>query len=213
MSDRCPHGHSTNVFCTPCLLAERDAARAEVERLRAALEAATNPRFPVLFGPDEKALSALGCPRSVPWSLLAPHEERAQRNHGQTLAELARRGGLAPCEMLAVVEGRKWRRMSDADAVAQLKSKLAPPAQPVRPEGDGARDDLKKWPCDDPGCEWCAERASIRSEAAAVEHRRIVERLRELGKQLQHNWDIDAVSDIAALIEREGPGGAGKEGA
>jgi len=71
------------------------------------------------------ALESLGCPRSVPWSLVAPHEAQAQRNHGQTLERLHERGGLAPCELCAVLEDRRWRRMADGDAVDVILEAIA----------------------------------------------------------------------------------------
>lgn len=74
-------------------------------------------RFPVLLTEREAKDMA---PRSVPWSLLAPHEDQAIRNHGQSLDTLARRGGLAPSEMVAVLEDRKWRSMMFDAAVARL---------------------------------------------------------------------------------------------
>ena len=46
--------------------------------------------------------------KEVPWSLLAPHERQAISNHSQSLERLAQRGGLSPCEALAVIEGRSW---------------------------------------------------------------------------------------------------------
>lgn len=57
---------------------------------------------------------------SIPWDLIAPHEKQAQRNHWQSLAELARRGGLAPCEVVAVLEDRRWREMTEEAAAARL---------------------------------------------------------------------------------------------
>ena len=48
-------------------------------------------------------------PRFVPWSLLEPHREQADTNHGQTLERLAERGGLDPCEMWCVINDKKWR--------------------------------------------------------------------------------------------------------
>jgi len=59
-----------------------------------------------------------GCPKSIPWDYL--NEEWALRNHNQTTFTLARRGGLSPCEALAVIERRPWHRMDDAEAVKQL---------------------------------------------------------------------------------------------
>lgn len=50
-------------------------------------------RFPIQRGP------------SVPWSVMAPHESMAQRNHSQTLERLAERGGLSPAEAWCVVSG------------------------------------------------------------------------------------------------------------
>lgn len=73
---------------------------------------------------DIAALERSGCPRSVPWSLLAPHEARAQRTHSQTLERLAERGGLSPSEMAAVIEDREWRPMVHRDAVAVILKAL-----------------------------------------------------------------------------------------
>ena len=66
---------------------------AEVRRLR---EIIKRP-FPIMKGP------------SVPWFAIAPHEDWAQTNHGQTLKELARRGGLDPTEAYCVVNGVRYR--------------------------------------------------------------------------------------------------------
>lgn len=44
--------------------------------------------------------------RPIPWSLIAPHEAQAVKNHGgQTLQRLAERGGLSPCEALCAIRG------------------------------------------------------------------------------------------------------------
>lgn len=81
---------------------------------------AAERRFPVLYSRGERdALS--GAPTTVPWSLLAGHEEQASRNHDQSLERLAERGGLDPVEMLAVIENRKWKPMTLHAAVEQLK--------------------------------------------------------------------------------------------
>lgn len=66
----------------------------------------------------------------VPWSLIAPHEAQAKRNHGgQSLARLAERGGLGACEAVAVLEDREWRRMPEAEAHAKLAALLASPKE------------------------------------------------------------------------------------
>ncbi|MGR0185492.1 hypothetical protein [Azospirillum aestuarii] len=72
--------------------------------------------FPILY-PTRRPADA---PRSIAWGLVAPHRAQAQINHGQTLERLAERGGLAPCELLAVLEDRPHRRMHLEDAIRQL---------------------------------------------------------------------------------------------
>lgn len=83
-------------------------ARAEAERRR---------MFPVLD-------ACGGCPTRVPWAFVAPHEGWALKNHDQTLQRLAERGGLSPCEIVAILEGRKWRQMPEAEATARLRELL-----------------------------------------------------------------------------------------
>lgn len=57
----------------------------------------------------------------IPWGIIAPHEQQAQRNHGgQTLQRLAERGGLSPCEAVAVLEDRSWHRMDLAESIDRL---------------------------------------------------------------------------------------------
>lgn len=53
----------------------------------------------------------LGTSFTIPWEAIAPHEEQAMKNHGQTIKRLAERGGLDWVEALAVMEDRKWVRM------------------------------------------------------------------------------------------------------
>lgn len=49
------------------------------------------------------------------------NEEQAMRNHGQALATLAQRGGLAPSEALAIAEHRQWQATrSEIDALKML---------------------------------------------------------------------------------------------
>lgn len=57
---------------------------------------------------------------SIPWDVIEPHEAQAYANHRQTLKQLAARGGLTPCEVLAIVEGRKWNRMPFGEARQKL---------------------------------------------------------------------------------------------
>lgn len=48
-------------------------------------------------------------------------EMRAQKNHSQSLAELKKRGGLSPCEAIALFEDRRWRRMSNTELSAAFE--------------------------------------------------------------------------------------------
>lgn len=92
---------------------------------------ASEQRFPVLSDHVERKAHP-SWPRSVPWSFLAPHEERAKQNHDQSLERLAARGGLGLDEMAAIVEDRKWRRMTE-DEVAAFLLTLPSPAPPEQP--------------------------------------------------------------------------------
>ena len=47
--------------------------------------------------------------KEIPWDMIAPHDAQAKSNHGgQSLERLAQRGGLAACEALDIIEGRRW---------------------------------------------------------------------------------------------------------
>jgi hypothetical protein len=86
------------------------------------LDPYSGSRFPVLLTHSERKAHP-DIPRDVPWSLLAPHEAQALRNHDQTLARLAARGGLGPDEMWCVVNGKHWREAPKMeDAIAWLRS-------------------------------------------------------------------------------------------
>lgn len=62
----------------------------------------------------------------VPWPMMIEHEDQALRNHGgQSLDTLANRGGLGPDEAIAVLEGRRWRKMDEDEARAQLRAFVA----------------------------------------------------------------------------------------
>lgn len=91
--------------------------------------------FPVLWQGDRHRLaklSALDCPREVPWDFIAAHAAECMRNHDQSPETLASRGGLGPEEMVAVIKGStSWEQrrgywgLSPEAAVAQLKTLLA----------------------------------------------------------------------------------------
>jgi hypothetical protein len=42
--------------------------------------------------------------QGIPWAMIAPCEAAAQRNHNQSLARLAQRGGLSPAEAYCVLK-------------------------------------------------------------------------------------------------------------
>jgi hypothetical protein len=87
--------------------------------------------FPILWPyrrEEIRALEELGLPRSVPWSVVAPHEAQAKRNHDQSLKRLAERGGLSPSELLAVLKGEDLRSVwgrKDITAAPELLRLLA----------------------------------------------------------------------------------------
>jgi hypothetical protein len=71
----------------------------------------------------------LGCPRTVPWGLVWPHDAQARKNHGhwQGVKRLNERGGLSPSELVAVLTGVCWSKI-DPDpevSVPRLKALLA----------------------------------------------------------------------------------------
>ena len=76
-------------------------------------------RFPLLRGHAQRNAAHLR--QSIPWAMLAPHEEQAQRNHGQSLQRLAERGGLSPGEACDVLLGRKWNTTPAKEADAMLE--------------------------------------------------------------------------------------------
>jgi hypothetical protein len=99
--------------------------------------------FPVLLSYNELP----NCPRSVPWSLLAPHEEQALRNHDQTLKRLAERGGLGVAEMVCVIDGKDLRDVmkykSEEAALPRLLELIAAHATHAPPTPSGL-DDLAR---------------------------------------------------------------------
>jgi hypothetical protein len=70
----------------------REAADA-LEALSESSASSETRMFPIQNGPD------------IPWSIIAPFEKQAQRQHDQTLEQLALRGGLSVCEVISILEG------------------------------------------------------------------------------------------------------------
>lgn len=63
-----------------------------------------------------------GCPRDIDMVLLDPHEAQALKNHSQSLAKLASRGGMSPSEIYAVAHDARWAPVPDDVAVAFLST-------------------------------------------------------------------------------------------
>jgi|HubBroStandDraft_2_1064218.scaffolds.fasta_scaffold25282_10 hypothetical protein len=72
--------------------------------------------FPLQLEPGDRAL---GCPEFILWESLSGGW--AYQNFGQSLAVLARRGGLAPQEAAACIERREYKSMPREEAVALMK--------------------------------------------------------------------------------------------
>jgi len=71
---------------------------------------------------DQRDFPIMGCNiiASIPWAMLEPHEEQAQRNHGQSLKRLAERGGLAVSEALDIIYGFRWNASARSEANDRL---------------------------------------------------------------------------------------------
>lgn len=87
-------------------------------------------QFPIL--PSVRA-ELPDLPASVPWSLVAPHECQAQRNHYQTLERLAERHGLSWRELYFIITDQEWPRgrveMTEREAAEFVCARVARAAQ------------------------------------------------------------------------------------
>lgn len=72
-------------------------------------------RFPVLAADHYP-----GAPKTVPWYWLAGHEAQVIKNHGQTLKELAHRGGLAPTEILPIIADMNYWKYWEGHGAADM---------------------------------------------------------------------------------------------
>ncbi len=83
--------------------------------------------FTIMWGwPLSPAYKKLGCPKTIPWDFIEPHEKQALDNHDQTLQRLNERGGLDVVELRAVLEGKSWRDVNkdETSAIQKLISLL-----------------------------------------------------------------------------------------
>lgn len=56
----------------------------------------------------------------IPYGLLMIHEGQAWKNHGQSLSQLAKRGGLSWAEALAIMDGKTWRDAERDENTAEI---------------------------------------------------------------------------------------------
>jgi hypothetical protein len=80
--------------------------------IKTARETEQERRFPIQGGP------------SIPWTMIAPYEDQAQRNHSQSLERLAERGGLSPFEAVRVLQCRScsdWNTINKEKELATLE--------------------------------------------------------------------------------------------
>lgn len=73
--------------------------------------------MPILID-RKKRMENPSCPVGISMSMLS--ESQADTNHGQTLSGLAGRGGLGPCEAIAIIEKRRWEKMELSVAIRAL---------------------------------------------------------------------------------------------
>lgn len=61
--------------------------------------------------------------KTVPWAMLEEHRAQARANHGgRELEDIAiYKGGLTPCEAVAILEDREWERMPFTGATLRLR--------------------------------------------------------------------------------------------
>lgn len=78
--------------------------------------------FPILRPcGKEKTYADLGIPQEIPWALVAAHNNQCLRNHYQNAQRLADRGGLNISELVAVLEDRPYKHLTDVDAAILLE--------------------------------------------------------------------------------------------
>jgi hypothetical protein len=80
----------------------------------------SEPTFPILSGWSPQKHCRIP-ESSIPWRIIAPHEQQARINHrGQSLQRLFERGGLCHSEAIAVLEDRAWTSIPVDEAIPML---------------------------------------------------------------------------------------------
>jgi hypothetical protein len=93
-----------------CALMERHDAI--VVELAAAKQREARRSFPILKGDGAK----------IDYQLVSDHAEQARSNHGQSVDQLASRGGLSWCELYAVLHNRKWEKIDNNEAMIACRA-------------------------------------------------------------------------------------------
>jgi hypothetical protein len=82
-------------------------------------------RFPIQGCPSSYPCDCRHRPFGISWDAIAPHEPQALRNHSQSLAILAARGGLSWNEALCVLEDRRWTSADNTCKRAEVEKIVA----------------------------------------------------------------------------------------
>ena len=78
-------------------------------------------RMPIQLSLDDPDYGRL----SAPMIMFEEHNAQAMDNHcGQGIVRLAERGGVSPCEALAILDNRPWHSMDRNEAKAELKRRI-----------------------------------------------------------------------------------------
>ena len=118
------------------------------------IEKAARRGFPVLSSQGQK----------IDWQLVADHGEQARKNHYQTVDQLASRGGLAWCELHAVLHNKDHERMDENKAILECRAleaqylaalsaaEVKPRVKPLewREHWSGEYDNIPTWRGDNP---------------------------------------------------------------
>lgn len=138
--------------------------------------------FPILRG------------QPIPWEVIEPFDHQAQSNHcGQTLKRLAERGGLGPCEAVAVLEERPWKEMDQEAAKRRLREIVEAHANSPLQVALRERDRLRE------------EVASVKAKHANAEAW-IVKQQEALKRANQQDKErLETIATLRGLLERALP--------
>lgn len=73
---------------------------------------------------------------TVDWQLVADHGQQAQHNHGQSVTQLANRGGLSWRELHAVLHNERWKKIDQNEAILACRALEARYLAAIEPQPD-----------------------------------------------------------------------------